>query len=360
MSRRRKILLGLGLGCLLGLAGYAAYLYTIAGELKDIRPHFAGSSRLVPGVPGPEDIEILADGSAAFISSLDRRAQLAGEPTRGAIFYYDLHDSTAVPINLTPDAPADFHPHGLGLYEGDSTLLFVVNHPRGDIEGDLPGEGPAHAIEVYAVDGARLTFRYRIVDEELLVAPNDVVPVGPRQFYASNDHGSGDKGVRKLEDYLRIAASHLVYYDGSRFTRLPGDYHYANGVAVSKDGTEVYLAATTDRSVFVFDRDLATSALSLRSQIFLDTGVDNIDVDSEGNLWIGSHPKLLTFVEHLHDPSVPSPSQVLRLRPDGAGGFEAVEVLRDERRTSLSPLGSKQQPVAIVCASTEQMIWCAN
>ncbi len=340
-KKRRKILLSVGLWGLLGLLGYGMYLYTIAGELRAIDPHFAGSSRLVPGVPGPEDIVILSDGSGAFIASQDRRAHLAGEPARGAIYYYDLHDPEAVPVNLTPDAAENFRPHGLGLYEGDSTLLFVVNHPRANLWGDVPGEGPAHAIEVYAVEGAQLTHRRRIVGD-LLVTPNDVAPVGPNEFYVTNDHGSGDTTTRKLEDYLRIAAAHLVYFDGSELTRIAGDYHYANGVAVSRDGTELYLAASTDRAVFVFDRDPVSSALTLKSEIFADTGVDNINIDSDGDLWIGAHPKLLTLTSHMSDPNVPSPSQVLRMRRGDDGGFTVEEVfLSDGTKFSASTCAAR-------------------
>jgi arylesterase/paraoxonase len=66
--------------------------------------------------------------------------------------------------------------------------------------------------------------------------------------------------------------------------------------------------------VLLFDRDPATDGLTLRSQIPIGSGGDNIEVDAEGTLWIGSHPKLLTVPKHAADPNVPAPSQVLRIR----------------------------------------------
>lgn len=330
MKKKRRltvVVLGVFLVMLALLACYVLYILTIAGEFKDIEPHFDGSCRAIPGVVGPEDLVILADGSGAFISSDDRRAHLVGEGKPGAIYYYDLTRPGAAPVNLTPDAPPTFHPHGIGLYEGESRTLFVVNHPRGDVQGDIPGEGPAHTIEVYDIVGTRLKHRRSVVDESLLITPNDVAPVGSDQFYVTNDHGSGDKSVRKFEEYLRMAESHLLFFDGSDFRRLPGEYRYANGVIASRDGKHIYLAAATDRTVYVFDRDTKTNTLSLAEEVFVDTAVDNINIDSAGDLWIGAHPKMLTFVSHVADANILSPSQVLRLRSDSAGSYAIEEVM---------------------------------
>lgn len=305
--------------------GYVGYIVTIAGELRTLEPHFAGRCQLVPGVVGPEDIVILADGSGAYVSSNDRRAHLAGEPASGGIYYFDLSRPDAAPIDVTPPGSPMLHPHGIGLHEPSGTL-FVVNHPRGDLHGDIPGEGPAHTIEVYDIAGAALTHRRTIVDEELLIAPNDVAPVGRDAFYVTNDHGSGSKLARKLEDYLRVGRGHVLYFDGATFSRLPGDYRYANGIIASRDGGTVYLASPADRTMYVFSREAGSPALTLVSEVFVDTGIDNIDLDAAGDVWIGAHPKLLSFVRHVADPDAPSPSQVLHLSRGDDGSFEIEEV----------------------------------
>ena len=41
--------------------------------------------------------------------------------------------------------------------------------------------------------------------------------------------------------------------------------------------------------------------------------MDNIELDKEGNLWIGSHPKLLTFTRHAKNSDIFSPSQVFKV-----------------------------------------------
>jgi arylesterase/paraoxonase len=64
----------------------------------------------------------------------------------------------------------------------------------------------------------------------------------------------------------------------------------------------------------------------LREKIKLNTGVDNIEVDKDGGLWIGAHPKLLSFVTHLQDPTKLSPSQVLHITPRSGGRSDIQEV----------------------------------
>ena len=45
----------------------------------------------------------------------------------------------------------------------------------------------------------------------------------------------------------------------------------------------------------------------------MNSGVGNIELDREGNLWIGSHPQLLTFTRYAKNSDIFSPSQVFKL-----------------------------------------------
>jgi arylesterase/paraoxonase len=65
----------------------------------------------------------------------------------------------------------------------------------------------------------------------------------------------------------------------------------------------------------MFDLDPLSGTLSPKGRIEIGSGVDNIDVDADGRLWVAAHPKLLTFVRHASDPAVFSPSQVFRIDP---------------------------------------------
>jgi arylesterase/paraoxonase len=278
-------------GALAIIAGiFALQTLFIAGEFKRLLPHFAGSREAVAGIPGPEDITVDPRSGMAYMSSDVRPAARGDGPARGDVYGYDLDSPNPELINLTRDFPGAFHPHGISLYsEAGYSRLFVVNHRAG-----------TDAIEVFDVlDGG--LHHLRTVQGELLSSPNDVLAVGPNRFYATNDHGSTTSLGQTLENYLRLPKSNVVYFDGSRFAEAAG-------------------------GIRVYRRDPDTGALTFDYDLKLRTGVDNIEVDPLGRLWVGCHPRLLTFARHFADPSRPSPSQVLKitLRPHKPALVEEV------------------------------------
>ena len=342
-TRRRLVTFSLlSLVLVVVVVGYGAYVYVIAGELKNVEPHFAGSCRAVEGIVSPEDILVLPDGRTALVSVDNVRATSAGQPQPGALLAYDLTADQTTPVNLTPNAGHSLHPHGIGLYasQGGALRLFVVNHPQTSF-GDQPGKLPAHTIEVYDLVNGKLVYQ-RTISDNLLISPNDVIPVGPDQFYVTNDHGDGSELMLTLEEYLMLKRATVLYYDGTRFTVAVKDFLFPNGINISRDGRQIYVASFTGRKMVVFTRDLATGALTESGEVSLGSGPDNIDVDRDGNLWIGAHPKLLTAASYREDASKSSPSQVLKLSPDGNGGFSVSEIfLSDGSDLSASTVGAR-------------------
>jgi arylesterase/paraoxonase len=301
------------------LAGWVVHLYWVAGQFKTIEPHFSGTCRAVAGVAGPEDITIHPKTGVAFVSGCNRRAIQEGGVGGGAIFAYDLNAVTSEPENLTPDVDRDFRPHGISLFVGEDgrDVLFVINH-----------QGWEHRIEVFELTAGKLTHRETLMSP-MLVSPNDIAAVGPDRFYVTNDHRYPSGWKRTMEDYLRLRRSNVVFYNGSEFVQAASGIGYANGIGVSPDGRLVYVCSITGGSVHVYDRDPESGSLAHREEIDLDTGVDNIEVEPDGDLWIGAHPQLLTTMKHYEDPGTPSPSQVLHLTPRAGGGYDVEEVYLD-------------------------------
>jgi arylesterase/paraoxonase len=99
---------------------------------------------------------------------------------------------------------------------------------------------------------------------------------------------------------------------------------------MSPDGSKVYVAATTGRKLLTYRRDASSGTLTLLDQTDLKTGVDNIELDERGDLWIGCHPQLLKFVAHAKDEKNRSPSQVLYLRHGREGGYDVREVFLND------------------------------
>jgi arylesterase/paraoxonase len=300
------------------VGGWLVWLFNAAGQFKTLTPHFDGTCTAVTGVVGAEDLTIHPRTGIAYISACDRRAVIAGKPGKGAIYAYDLNASSPRPINLTPDADPDFRPHGISLYvapDGASTL-FVINHA-----------GDRNTIEVYDVGETRLTHRTTLSDP-LLGAPNDLLAVTPTQVYVTNDHRYRTGIMRTIEDYFREPWANVVLWDGRTFREIAGGIRLANGINLSPDGKTVYVTSTIGQAVRLYDRDAASGGLTLRGEIPLASGGDNIEVDADGTLWIGAHPKLLTLVRYMDGGTPYAPSQILHVVPRGSGN-EVKEVYLD-------------------------------
>lgn len=293
-----------------------------AGVFKDIQPHVAGTEKLqsLP-VAGPEDLAFDRVSGLAFVSVDDRRRNLKDPGSvPGAILVFDPTSDTPLFRNVTPSTLTDFHPHGLSLLHlaDGRLLLFVVNHLQ---------RKQGNAVERFEWRNDSLIHLEQIIDPELMTSPNDVLAVDEHRFYVTNDHRYPNPGwQRTLEDYLQQAISYVNYFDGKAMRQVATDIAYANGINRSPDGRRIYVAATTGRNVITYDVDSMDGSLKKIRETDMGTGVDNIEVDETGDLWIGCHPQLLKFVAHAADSSKKSPSQVLRLKPVADGGFRTEEV----------------------------------
>jgi arylesterase / paraoxonase len=314
------------------IIGYVVYLAHDAGEFRTVTTLHPGECRQIPGMPGSEDITIHPSGQFAYVSSDDRRLVISGNARPGAIFRYDLNTFSAPPINLTRNADERFRPHGISLYVDDAgrETLFVVNHPGESLSPaqESAEAGPLHSIEVFDITNDELVHRRTIVDDSL-VSPNDIVAVDHDRFYVTNDHGSQSGFTRQLEDYLRLPWANVVYFDGTSFRLVADRLSYANGINISPTGSRVYVAEVTRNRIREYLRDPVSGELEHLRRINLGFGADNIEVDPRtGDLWIGGHAKLLTFIRHASDASVHSPSQVARVQINESG-YQVSTVFAD-------------------------------
>ena len=322
-----------------------------AGEFDTLVPQYDGTCSLVGTMSGPEDIAIDHKTGLAYIASLDRRSLRAGNPANGSIYVMDGMDVKP----LVGNVPNPFHPIGISLYrDGGKLRLFAVNRAAGHV-----------GVEVFDVTADQL-IHIETIQDPLIVTPNDIAAVGPRAFYVTNDVGSDASFLTFLESLVPVHRGSVVLYRDSKATMQDEGLGYANGIAVSKDGRQVYVSATTEKTLHFYKRDTATDALTDSGYLYLNTGLDNIDVDKDGALWIANHPKLLTFMGHARDETTQSPSQIFKAVPgtNGRGG-EVFEVMLDEgveiaaasvavRRDNEMLIGHVFQPGVHVCTVPEK------
>lgn len=303
-----KRLLFFSIPAFIGLILYlVADVLIAAGTFKTIEPHFNGTIEKIDlTVAGPEDIAVDQSSGLAFLSCDDRRknSDYPGS-IPGAILILDLQDSLRRLRNVTPPTLTDFHPHGISLFKtpDNRIILFAISHRVTE---------PLHVVERFEWRNDSLVHLESISDVELMTSPNDLTATGERSFYITNDHFYPDGLGRILEEYLQRAISFVNYYDGVSFKKVADGISYANGIQVSPDQKTVYVASVTGRKVLIYTRK-SDHTLEFKDEIHTKTGVDNIDLDENGNLLIGCHPQLLKFVAHGEDPSNFSPSQVIRI-----------------------------------------------
>lgn len=313
-----------------------------SGAFKTITNSFSGTTQKIEGLAGVEDITIDQTTGIAFLSSDDRwSAMLHNQPTKGSIYKLNLSDSVPQPVSLTLGfQQEDFHPHGISLLQTPEgkKILFVINHRKS-----------GNFIERFEFRNDSLR-HLESVSDDLIISPNDVVGVGERSFYVTNDHDEKNSGWRRVKDFLSIGTGNVCYYDGKKVSATSiKDIKYANGINVSPDGKKLYLASTTARSVFIYDRDLVSGTLLKSAEVDADTGVDNIELDADGNLWIGCHPQLLKFVSHSKDESSQSPSEIIKLTKRGDGKFEQKTVyMNDGSEISASSVGAVYKNILLI------------
>jgi arylesterase/paraoxonase len=303
---------------------------TRGGEFTTLIPRFDGQCQTVGGLPGAEDFAFDRATGLLYIASDDRRAQQRGEPVRGAIhgLPFASLETVGARVDLTGGVPAAFQPHGVSLYVAPdgARRLFVVNHPQGR-------GGPAKSVvEIYDVGPDGALVHRRTADLGAATRPNDVLGVGRDAFYVTNESalaaGSAREAIAMILDTDRSGG--IFYVDGSGARAVASGFGFANSLALSPDGATLYATDTIGRRVMVYGRDAATGDLAPRPAIFVGTGVDNLDVEPDGRIWIASHPKLFTFaLGHARtDNPTPAPSQVIILEPDPSGeGGKGDQVL---------------------------------
>ena len=301
---KRRILITATVAVLIFIMWKTVEILNAAGVFKTINPHFDGKLERIPlPVAGPEDIAADDSSGWVFISACDRRTA-----NKGAILAWNPDDSVRSFRDVTPAELTDFRPHGISLFRTPSgtILLFVINHRSGN---------PGDVVERLEWRGDDFVHLETFADSQLMTSPNDLVAVGEREFYVTNDHYYAEQGMsRTLEEYLQRDISFVNYFDGRSFRTVADGFAYANGIGISPDQKIIYVASCTGGKITAFDRS-ADGSLTFRWAHNVATGVDNIDVDASGDLWIGCHPQLLKFAAHSRDSTEKSPSQVIRLKP---------------------------------------------
>ncbi len=315
-----KLLLKIILITVLILMAFIANVMISTGYFRTIENKFDGELVKEIALPGAEDIIISQTDGFALISSNDRSATNRAD-WHGGLYQMDLTSGRFQLTNLTESFQKYFAPHGISMLKKDSTYqVMAINHtPTG------------HTVEVLDMKGKTMTHEKTLTDESM-ISPNDIVVVAENQFYFTNDHAYTQGVGRLLEDYGGLAVSNVIYFDGENYREVASDISYANGINFDPKRNLMFVASPRKFLVKVFSRN-TDGSLEFIEDIPCGTGVDNIEFDTDGNLWIGAHPSLLTFSAYHAKNKEFSPSEIIKINYRGKGDYEVEQIYMNDGTT---------------------------
>lgn len=265
---------------LLALTAASTLAFIPAAQAQDQCESAAGQS-FICGVVNPEDLVQLPDSKAVISSGMADGAgfYLIDEDTGtvSTMNFVAEHNADLFPNCPTAPTPQSLNTHGLNIRKMDdgSTRLHVVGH------------GGREAIEVFDVlesnDAVRLTWIGCVVMPEGLAA-NSVAAFANGGLLAT---------VLFLDSSMTFADTVAGRPTGGVFEWKPGENGFTlvegsqlaanNGIEVSSDGSEFYVASSGLQTIVAFSHSNPTR--QLRATRPLPFTPDNVHMGADGRLY---------------------------------------------------------------------------
>jgi arylesterase/paraoxonase len=291
-------------GLIVSLLAFVAYTLISTGFFRNINNTESYEIIAEIYLNGAEDFSINYEDAFMIISQDDRAAKLNERVRKGDLYYLKLDGDQFEPINLTEHLPIEFYPHGISLLKLDSMRyqILAVNHTD-----------KGHSIEKFELLGDSIV-HIKSYRDATMISPNDVIALDENSFYFTNDHGNTSKWGLFFENYLGLKVSNVIYFDGN-YSIAADKIAYANGLNIDRVNNVLVVASPRDFRIKYYQIE-DDGSLSFKQNVDVGTGVDNIEFDTEGNLWIGCHPSLLAFTSYAKGANEIAPSEVIVVSPE--------------------------------------------
>lgn len=299
---------------------FVGYTFYSTGFFRPINPF--NTDKIIAKVPlaGVEDIEINREQGFLILSSDDRAARRDGNTVQGGLYLMRLDGLTFTPVLLSQDFNKAFYPHGISMLElaADKHRIWAINHVD-----------RKHTIEVFDLYHSDSLIHIETLQNELMISPNDVVALSENELYYTNDHGKTSNLGILAENYLGLRASNVVHVKNGNYRVVAEDIAYANGINYDQNRSLMFVASPRDFMVKVYNRQ-ENGDLDFIENVDAGTGVDNIEFDEQGALWIGCHPSLLSFTSYAAGKKPFSASEVIKINYSGTGDYEQTTLYLDD------------------------------
>ncbi|HIF84833.1 MAG TPA: hypothetical protein EYQ79_05100 [Flavobacteriaceae bacterium] len=300
---------------------FIANIFWSTGFFRTIENKFEGKILKQLNLTGAEDITVSMIDSFAIISATSRKSIPNTVQETGGLYFLDLKNNNYQLVHLTENFKKPFAPHGISVFKKDNiNIISAINHSKS-------GE----SIEIFELNGTKLTHQ-KTIKNELIFSPNDIVLLDENRFYFTNDHKYKNGLLRLAEDYLGLSISNVIYFDGENFVEVANGIAYANGINFDSNRDLIFVASVRKFLVKVYQKN-EDHSLTFIENIYCKTGVDNIELDSENNLWIGAHPSLLHFDSYANGNNEISPSEIIKVSYLEKGHYILEQIYMEEGNT---------------------------
>lgn len=301
---------------------------TRMGEFSSLVPRFDGTCQVkLQNITGIEDLKIFqnADKRLIALSSYDRIAAKSDKNLEGAIYVFDINGiDNATPIGSFK-APNGFAPVGIDV--SSNFGLAAINSKNGA------------KIELFDFKEKEWRFNKTVrIDGALRL--NDVAFLDDVRFYVTNESDYPRDGLKNFVANFFDAdkSGSIYYYDGEKSRKVATRLSFANSVTITKDKKYLIASATLGRELRFYKID-ADNSLKLIQTVFLGTGIDNLNIDEDGRIFAGAHPRIFSVTKKFWFPKNTTPSQaiVIEPTPDFSGG-NVDQVFLSDGKTNLGTI----------------------
>ncbi|KAJ4483328.1 hypothetical protein J3R30DRAFT_3655674 [Lentinula aciculospora] len=277
----------------------------------------AATCKKIPELQACEKIVLHQPSGLLYLACSTPESRLVWTPAMGQLNakersngdYVATYDPTTSTIthlqleNFISDQPISVHGMDVVTSASNANELFVylINHRAPPAGQDPKKVGADSVIEVFktTVFADRLVHMETVRDPAMIISPNDVSgQADGKGFYFTNDHSSKithtpailsafsattSIGYCHLDHGCKIVASGLLS---------------SNGIVKASSNDTIFVSSNMGGTISVFERQRNDSLLST-DVIHIGQALDNLSLDSRGQLWVAAFPKVRHMVEHL-------------------------------------------------------------
>jgi arylesterase / paraoxonase len=240
------------------------------GVFTSVEPRAPGQCRMVAAGISVSDIAVDPAGKTAYLTSV-----------KGGLYAYEDDAAGGRPVRLS-GAPKDFHPIAASLFRAPDSAVYlrvIFRH-----------EDSTFAISLFRVNRERVEELGRLT-ADVLTDPADLVSLDPGRFYLVNRHTTHTALGRWLDDTFILPRAEVLYYDGMKFVTVAKRLNSPDSVALSPDGSHLFVAEDYPRTLVNFARNEFTGGLEDSTVLPIASEPRKISVAPDGSLIVAARPK---------------------------------------------------------------------